>query len=173
MQDSPSYSFIALFRVFLHLHKEAEEHHGGNGSSDNIRHRLCQKNCESLVSKEVRQNKDQRNQQNDFAEQRHDQADFRLSQRHKCLLTADLEAYGKTTGKKNPDSPRGVFHQTGVTGKDSRKEIGKNHHSRPEYSGIGYADAKLTEESFLYPIILFCPVVVADQGLPALANAPI
>ena len=45
----------------------------------------------------MRQNEDERDQQNDLAQTGQQQADLGLSQRHNALLAGDLEAHGKDT----------------------------------------------------------------------------
>ncbi len=58
----------------------------------------ARKNAEHRVRQQVRQNEDERDQQNDLAQTGQQQADLGLSQRHKALLAGDLEAHGKDTG---------------------------------------------------------------------------
>ena len=151
--------------------EEAEEHKGGDRGGEDVCHGLRQEHGEGLVPEEIRQQEDQGDQQDDLAQQRHDQADLRLSQSHESLLAADLEAHGKAADQKHPDRPGRVIHQGGIVGEDPGEEAGEAHHDRPEHRGIGHADAELAEECLLHPVELLRAVVVADQGLAALADA--
>ena len=52
---------------------------------------LGKKHREHLVRKEIRQNENQRNQQNQLSQAGHNQAHLRLPQSHKRLLAADFD----------------------------------------------------------------------------------
>ena len=156
--------FCGLFAYSgLHqLSEEPEEHEGGDGGSEEVCHGLCQEDCEGLVREEIRQQEDQGDQQDDLAQQRHDQADLRLTQRHEGLLAADLEAHGKAAGQEDPDRPGRIAHQGGIVGEDPGEEIGAAHQDHPEHRGIGHAHAELAEEGLPNPAELLCAVVIAD-----------
>ena len=72
-----------------------EEGDGGNGGGQNIADRLCQKDAEHRVRQQVRQNEDERDQQNDLAQTGQQQADLGLYTRHKALLAGDLKPMAK------------------------------------------------------------------------------
>ena len=105
-----------------------EEGDGGNGGGQNIADRLCQKDAEYRVRQQVRQNEDERDQQNDLAQTGQQQADLGLSQRHKALLAGDLEAHGKDTCHVDAHGPCGVVDQRRIRGEDARHSPRRQHH---------------------------------------------
>ena len=64
----------------------------------------------------------------------------------------------------------GVDHQFGVVGEQRGKGLGKELHQRPQQTGIEQAGPQQQEIGFLHPVPLAGAVVVADDGLGALAQ---
>ena len=77
------------------LIEPGKEGDGGDGGGQNVADRLGQKHAEHRVRQQVRQDEDERDQQNDLAQAGQQQADLSLPQRHKALLAGDLEAHAK------------------------------------------------------------------------------
>ena len=97
-----SYALYLCSATLQNTVEAGEEGDGGNGSRQNIADRLCQKNTEYRVRQQVRQDEDERDQQNDLAQTGQQQADLGLTQRHKALLAGDLShrtVYRNDTGK--------------------------------------------------------------------------
>ena len=95
------------------LIEPGKEGDGGDGGQ-NVADRLGQKHAEHCIRQNVRQNEDERDQQNDLAQTGQQQADLSLPQRHKALLAGDLKAHGKNARHVNAHGPRGVLDQCGV-----------------------------------------------------------
>ena len=79
----------------------------------------ARKTAEYRVRQQVRQNEDERDQQNDLAQTGQQQADLGLTQRHKALLAGDLDTGGEDTRHIDAHGPGGVIDQGGIRGEDA------------------------------------------------------
>ena len=81
---------LALEVLFEDLRQIDKEGDRRNGGCDQVADRFGKENAKGLVGEEDRQDKDQRDQKDDLSQQRKEEADLCLSQRHKALLAAHL-----------------------------------------------------------------------------------
>ena len=69
--------FSHIFQDLTELHRE---HNGGGAYGQGVCHRFCQKYRHDLICKEMRQYKDQRNEQNDLPQNGQEQRSFSIAQ---------------------------------------------------------------------------------------------
>ena len=81
------------------LHRE---HNGGGAYGQGVCHRFCQKYRHDLICKEMRQDKDQRNEQNDLPQNGQEQRSFSIAQSDKGLLAGNLCSEDQGHGHINP-----------------------------------------------------------------------
>ena len=156
---------------FQNTVEAGEEGDGGDSSRQNIADRLCQKDTEHRVRQQVRQDEDERDQQNDLAQAGQQQADLCLSQRHKALLAGDLEAHGKDARHVDAHGPCGIGDQGGVRGKDTRHSPRHQHHEQPEQAGVAAAQGQLEAEGLLDAELFVRAEVKTHHRLAALTDA--
>ena len=119
----------------------------------------------------MRQNKNQRDQQDQLAQAGHKQADLSLPQRHKALLAGALKAAGEDTRHINAHGPRRVADKLRVGGEDARQNLRGQHADDPEQGRQRYAEAELQPEGLLHAVGLAGAEVKAHQRLAALTDA--
>ena len=119
----------------------------------------------------MRQDEDERDQQNDLAQAGQQQADLGLSQRHKALLAGDLEAHGKDAGHVDAHGPCGVVDQRRIRGEDARHSPRHQHHEQPEQAGVAAAQQQLEVERLLDAGLFARAEVEAHHRLTALTDA--
>ena len=119
----------------------------------------------------MRQDEDERDQQDDLAQAGQQQAHLGLPQRHKALLAGDLEAHGKNARHVNAHGPGGVGDQRTVRGEDTGHRAGYQHHQKPEHAGVYAAQGQLKAEGFLDTGFFACAEVEAYDRLTALTDA--
>ena len=119
----------------------------------------------------MRQNEDERDQQNDLAQAGQQQADLGLTQRHKALLAGDLEAHGKDTGHVDAHGPCGVVDQRRIRGEDARHSPRRQHHEQPEQAGVAAAQGQLEAECLLDAELFARAEIEAHHRLTALTDA--
>ena len=98
---------------------------------------ICQTHAEKLVGKEQGQNVNERNQQNDFPQQRQEQGNFCLAQRQKRLLETGLCAEREHAEQENAYCPNGGVHQFRIAGKNPHEYLGDQHDAKPEQGAVG------------------------------------
>lgn len=80
-------------------------------SSYDIAYRFCKKYRKNFIVEEVRQNEDQRYQQDNLTQAGKKQTDFRLAESHKALLAAYLEAKREDPGHVDAQCPGSVCYK--------------------------------------------------------------
>ena len=95
-----------------HAALELESKHGG-GSTDcqKICHGFSQENSKRLIGKEMRQDINEWDQQEDFAQSGKEQGGFGIAKSHKGLLASDLDAEKTRGAHIDAQRPYGVVHQ--------------------------------------------------------------
>ena len=80
----------------------------------------------------MRQNKNERNQQNHFAQYREEEGNPRFSQRDKRLLAGDLRAEDEGHGHIDAQGSQGVRAELRVRSKHFGKQLREKHARRPQ-----------------------------------------
>ena len=119
----------------------------------------------------MRQDEDERDQQNDLAQTGQQQADLGLTQRHKALLAGDLEAHGKDACHVDAHGPCGVVDQRRIRGEDARNSPRRQHHEQPEQAGVAAAQQQLEAECLLDAGLFARAEIEAHYRLTALTDA--
>ena len=91
--------------------KQCKEGNRCHSSSYDIAYRFCKKYRKNFIVEEVRQNEDQRYQQDDLTQAGKKQTDFRLAESHKALLAAYLEANREDSGHVDAECPGSVCYK--------------------------------------------------------------
>ena len=84
--------FLLFFKNRI---EQCQERDCGRGGGKDIAYRFCEKDCEDFIRQEVRQDKNQRDQQDDLTETGKQQADLCLTESHEALLAAYLKTSRK------------------------------------------------------------------------------
>ena len=119
----------------------------------------------------MRQDQDERDQQDDLPEAGKQQADLRLAERHEALLASDLCTEGEDAGHVDAERPGGIAAKLHIAGEDAGEELRLQHDDRPEQGRIAEAGRKLCGECFLHAVCIARTEVVADDRLTALTDA--
>ena len=119
----------------------------------------------------MRQDQDERDQQDDLSEAGEQQADLRLAEGHEALLASDLRTEGEDTGHIDAECPGCIVAKLHIAGEDAGEELRLQHDDRPEQGCIAEASGKLCGERFLHAVCIARTEVVADDRLPALTDA--
>ena len=119
----------------------------------------------------MRQNINQRDQQDDLSQNCQEQRGLGVAQSDEGLLAGDLHA--EDTGGRHVDSqrPGGVRHQLRGAAEKQGEQPGEELHQGPESHGIGHAGYQQAAEGVPYPLGVPGAVVVADDRLGALRQA--
>ena len=119
----------------------------------------------------MRQEEDERDEEDELAQAGQQEADLGLPQRHKALLAGDLNAHGKDTGHVDAHSPGGVLDEGGIGGEDAGHQPGHQHHPQPEQGGVPEAEGELETERLFHTGLIARAKVEAHDRLAALADA--
>lgn len=144
---------------------------GGDDGGDEITHRLCEEYGEDLIRQEMRQDQDERDQQDDLPETGEQQADLRLAEGHEALLASDLRTEGEDTGHIDAECPGCIAAKLHIAGEDAGEELRLQHDDRPEQGRIREACGELCGECFLHAVCIARTEVEADDRLTALTDA--
>lgn len=158
----------ALFQDAIKLQHEAA---GGDDGGEEITHRLCEEHGEDLIRQEMRQDQDERDQQDDLTKTRQQQADFRLAEGHEALLAGHLRTEGEDAGHIDAERPGCIATKLHIAGEDAGEELWLQHDDRPEQGRIAEAGGKLCGECFLHAVCIARTEVEADDRLTALTDA--
>ena len=118
----------------------------------------------------MRQDQDERDQQDDLSEAGEQQADLRLAKGHEALLASDLRTEGEDAGHIDAECPGGVAAKLHIAGEDPGEELRLQHDDRPEQSRITEAGGELCGKCFLHAVCIARTEVVADDRLAALTD---
>ena len=91
--------------------KQCKEGNRCHSSSYDIAYRFCKKYSKNFIVEEIRQNEDQRYQQDDFTEAGEKQTHLCLTESHKALLAAYLETKREDSGHVNAECPGSVCYK--------------------------------------------------------------
>ena len=167
-----------LFRVSLRCRAGAQDlvkmrHEGDrrDRSCQNIADRLSRQYGEYFVLKELRKDKDQRDQEDQLTQAGQEQADLCLAERQKALLAGKLKTKGEDTNHINAQRPYRICGQIRIAGKEPGENLRRQQQDNPADGRERNTDAELREEGFLYPVVIPGTEVVTDDRLSALADA--
>ena len=149
--------------IFQNTVEPAEEYGNSDHSCNNIAEGLCQEYRHDLILQKQGQNEDQRNQQNQFSQASQQQTDLRLSQRHKSLLTGELEAQREDACHVNTHRPGCVTDQGSIVIEDTDKDLGHQHGRRPETGRIASSEGEDDFKALLHTIGIAGAEIEADD----------
>ncbi len=124
-----------------------------------------------ICGQHVRQNKDQRDQQDKFPHDRYDNGSPGIAEGGKGHLTGNLDAEQAEGGNIDPQSACRKCQQCGVIRENGGKGTGKELRERPEQQGICKAHLQQQPERGTDTVHIAGAVIIADDRLRALAEA--
>ena len=149
-----------LFQLFELVHQHGHAYDGGPRVGDGLCHE------HSLQFKEVRQNQQERNQENHLAASVEEHGPERFSGSLEKIASQHAEGNHEERRREDSHGPCGEFLQFGVFGgKRGDKRFGLPHHGSPaeEHERTGVNEREL--ERFLDAVVESCSVIVTDDRL--------
>lgn len=119
----------------------------------------------------MRQDQDERDQQDDLTEAGEHQADLRLAEGHEALLAGHLCTEGEDAGHIDAECPGCIAPKLHIAGEDVGEELRLQQDDRPEQGRIAEAGGELCGECFLHAVCIARTEVEADDRLTALTDA--
>ena len=116
----------------------------------------------------MRQNINQRNQQDNFSVNRKKQRGFRIADGNKRLLAGNLNPHNNARCHENAQCPGSIIQKSTILCKQRGKQAGKEHHNQPQRRRIAQRAFQQNGEGFAHALRLSCPEVIACNRLCAL-----
>ena len=116
----------------------------------------------------MRQNENQRNEQENFALKRQKQRDFRLAERHEGLLKAGLESIREAERHVNAECPDRDFGQLLVRGEQVNNCVRRKLHDAPDGYREQHRNQNVVPYHLLHAVRAVCAEIVAQNRLCAL-----
>ena len=114
---------------------------------------------------------DQRQQQHELPQHRHDDGAGGVADGHKGHLAGDLDAHQEQGPAVDPQHPGGEGHQLRVGSEDPGKDPGEQLDAAPQHQGVAQAYLQQQPEGLAHPLGVARPVVIAGDGLGPLGDA--
>ena len=145
-------------------HRESDGQRIGNG--------FCQVDGQSLIGgPDPRHQENERDQQDKFPGDCHGNVCLGISQGVEGHLAGDLNTEQQHDRHVDPQGVFCKFDEGRIVGKQGGEDLGEKHDAEPQEGGIDHVGRKEQTEGRTNPVCIFCTIIIAHNGLGALAQA--